>query len=67
MALRDCGLDCCHSWPSRYLKKGSVPVPIKKMWKEHCFCHEYTCLLSFSVNGLSVLFLYPFVVVMMST
>ena len=51
----------------RYLKQGSVPVPIKKMWKEHCFCNEYTCLLSFLVNGSSVLFLYPFVLVMMST
>ena len=30
-----------------YLKQGSLPVTIKKMWKEHCFCNEYTCLLSF--------------------
>ena len=60
-------LDCCHSWLSRYLKQGSVPVPIKKMWKEHCFCNEYTCLLSFLVNGSNVLFLYSFVLVMMST
>ena len=50
-----------------YLKLGSILVPIKKMWKEHCFCNEYTCLLSFLVNGSSVLFLYPFVLVMMST
>ena len=61
------GLDCCHSWLSWYLKQGSIPVPIKKMWKEHCFCNEYTCLLSFFVSGSSVLFLYPFVIVMMST
>ena len=54
--LGDCGLDCCHSWLSWYLKQ--------KMWKEHCFCNEYTCLLSFLVNGSSVLFLYPFVLVM---
>ena len=47
-------------------KARAVPVPIKKMWKEHCFCNEYTCLLSFLVNGSSVLFLYPFVL-MMST
>ena len=65
--LGDCGLDCCHSWLSRYLKQGSVLVPIKKMWKEHCFCNEYTYLLSFLVIGSSVLFLYPFVLVMMST
>ena len=52
---------------SRYLKQGSVPVLIKKMWKERCFCNEYTCLLSFLVSGSSVLFLYPFVLVMMST
>ena len=58
--LGDCGLDCCHSWPPWYLKQGSIPVPIKKMWKEHCFCNEYTCLLSFLVNGSSVWFLYPF-------
>ena len=44
--LDDCGLGCCHSWLSRYLKQRSVPVPIKKMWKEHCFYNEYTCLLS---------------------
>ena len=50
-----------------YLKQGSIPVPIKKMWKEHCFCNEYTCLLSVLVNGTSVWFLYPFVLVMMST
>ena len=61
------GLDCCHSWPSQYLKQGSVPVPIKKMWKEHCFCNEYTCLLSFLVKGSSVWSLYHFVLVMMST
>ena len=48
-------------------KQGSVPVPLMKMWKEHCFCNEYTCLLSFLVIGSSVLFLYPFVLVMMST
>ena len=60
--LGDCGLDCCHSWLSWYLKQGSIRVPIKKMWKEHCFCNEYTCLLSFLVNGS-----YPFVLVMMST
>ena len=42
--MGDCGLDCCHSWLSRYLKQGSVPVPIKKMWKEHCFCNEYIYL-----------------------
>ena len=41
--LGDCGLDCCHSWLSRYLKQGSILIPIKKMWKEHCFCNEYTC------------------------
>ena len=29
--------------------------------------NEYACLLSFLVNGSSVLFLYPFVLVMMST
>ena len=52
--LGDCGPDCCHSWPSWYLRQGSVPVPIKKMWKEHCFCNEYTCLLNLLVNGLSV-------------
>ena len=46
----------------RYLKQGSVPVQITKMWKEHFFCNEYTCLLSFLVNGS-----YPFVLVMMST
>ena len=62
-----CWLDCCHFWLFRYLKQGSVPVPVKKMWKEHCFCNEYTCLLSFLVNGSNVLFLYPFVLVMMST
>ena len=45
----------------------ALTVPIKKMWKEHCFCNEYACLLSFLVNGSSVLFLYPFVLVMMST
>ena len=45
--MGDCGLDCCHSWLSRYLKQWSMPVPIKKTWKEHCFCNEYTCLLSF--------------------
>jgi len=66
-SLGDCGLDCCHSWPSQYLKQGSIPVPIKKMWKEHCFCNEYTCLLSFLVNGSSMSFLYPFVLMMMST
>ena len=44
----------------------SIPVPIKKMWKEHCFCNEYTCLLSFLVNGSSVWLLHPFVLVMMS-
>ena len=65
--LGDCGLDCCHSWPSQYLKQGSIPVPIRKMWKEHCFCNEYTCLLSFLVNGSSMSFLYPFVLMMMST
>ena len=64
--LGDCGLDCCHSWLSRYLKQGSVPVPIKKMWKDRCFCNEYTCLLSFLVHGSSVWFLYPFVLVIMS-
>ena len=32
-----------------------------------CFCNEYTCLLSFLVIGSSVLFLYPFVLAMMST
>ena len=31
-----------------------------------CFCNEYTCLLSFLVNGSSVWFLHPFVLVMMS-
>ena len=61
------GLDCCHFWPSRYLNQGSVPVPIKKMWKEHCFCNEHTCLLSFLVNGSNVWFLYPFLLVTMST
>ena len=40
----DCRLDCCTSWTSRYLKQGWVPVPVKKMWKEHCLCNEYTCL-----------------------
>ena len=65
--LGDCGLDCCHSCLSRYLKQGSVPVPIKKMWKEHCFCNEYTCLLSFFVNCSSVWLLYPFVLAMVST
>ena len=54
--LGDCGLDCCHSWLSRCLKQGSIPVPIKKMWKEHCFCNEHTCLLSFLVNGSSISF-----------
>ena len=54
--LGDCWLDCCHSWLSRYLKQGSIPVPIKKMWKEHCFYNEYTCLLSFLVNGSSISF-----------
>ena len=48
------------------LKQESVPVPIKKMWKEHCFCNEYTCLITFLVDGLSVWLLYPFVFVMMS-
>ena len=46
-ALEDCGLDCCHSWLSWFLKQGSIQVPIQKMWKEHCFCNEYTYLLSF--------------------
>ena len=32
--LGDSGLDCCHSWLSRYLKQGSNPVPIKKMWRK---------------------------------
>ena len=58
------GLDCCYSWSSQYLKQGSILVPIKKMWKEHCFCNEYTCLLSFLVSGSSVRLLYPFVIVM---
>ena len=48
------GVDCCHSWPSRYLKQGSALIPIKKMWKEHCFCNEYTCLLNILVSGSSV-------------
>ena len=52
--LADYGPDCCHSWPSWYLKQGSIPVPVKKMWKEHHFCDEYTCLLNLLVNGLSV-------------
>ena len=42
-----CGLDCCHSWPSLYLKQGSITVSIKKMQKEHCFCNEYICLLKY--------------------
>ena len=54
--LGDCRLDCCHSWLSQYLKQGSIPVPIKQMWKEHCFYNEYTCLLSFLVNGSSISF-----------
>ncbi len=62
--MGDCGLDCCHSWLSRYLKQGSILIPIKKMWKEHCFCNEGTCFLD---DGSSVLILYPFVLVMMST
>ena len=36
------------------------------MWKEHCFCNEYTCLLTVLVIGSCVWFLYPFVLVMMS-
>ena len=32
---------------SQYLKQGSIPVPIKKMLKKHCFCNKYTCLLRF--------------------
>ena len=32
--LGDYGLDCCPSWPSRYLKHGSIPVPIKKYLKK---------------------------------
>ena len=63
--LGNCGLDCCQSWP--YLKQGSVLVPIKKMWTEHCFCNEYTCLLNSLVNGSSVWLLYPFVLVVVST
>ena len=55
------GLDCFHFWLSRYLKQGSILVPIKKMWKEHCFCDEYTYLLSFLVISSSVLFLHLFV------
>ena len=62
--LGDCGPDCYHSWPSWYLKQGSIPVAIKKMWTEHCFCNEYTCLLNLLVNVLSVWWLYPFVLVM---
>ena len=46
-----------------YLKQGSILIPIKKMWKEHCFCNECTCFLD---DGSSVLILYPFVLVMMS-
>jgi len=59
--LDDCWLDWSH-----YPKQGSIPVPVKKTWQEHCFCNEYTCLLSFLVNCSSVWFLYPFVLVMMS-
>ena len=51
-------------YPDIYI---SIPVPIQKMWKKHCFCNGYTWLLSFLVDGSSVLFLYPFVLVMMST
>ena len=40
---------------------------MKKIWREHCFCNEYTCLLSLLVCGSSVRFLYPFVLVMVST
>ena len=34
----------------------SILVPIKKMWKEHCFCNECTCLLILLVNGSSISF-----------
>ena len=45
--LGDCGLVCCHSLPSQYLKQVSILVPIMKMWKEHCFCNEYSLLFIF--------------------
>ena len=58
--LGDCGPECCHSWPSWCLRQGSitVPLPVNQMWKEHCFCTEYSCLLNLLVNGLNVWFLY---------
>ena len=34
----------------------SILVLIKKMWKEHCFCNECTCLLILLVNGSSISF-----------
>ena len=34
----------------------AIPVPVKKMWKEHCLCNEYICLLSVLVNGSSISF-----------
>ena len=37
-------------------KAGSIPVPTKKVWKKHCFCNEYICLLSFLVKGSSISF-----------
>ena len=54
--MGDCGLDCCQSWLSRYLKQGSIPAPIKKIWKEFFGGNKYTCLLSFFVNGSNVSF-----------
>ena len=31
--LGDCGLDCCHSWPSQYLKQGSIWFQSRKCGK----------------------------------
>ena len=49
--LGDCGLDCCYSWLSRYLKQGSVPVPIRKMWKEHSFSNFVMNILVYKFFG----------------
>ena len=32
-------------------KAGVNTVPIKKMWKEHCFCNEYTCFFFWGGGG----------------
>ena len=45
-------------------KAGVSTSSNQEMLKEHYICNEYACLLSFLVNGSSVWFLYPFVLVM---